>query len=329
MEQERIMDEISKRPEYEPSRLERAIRSGQFVVTSELGPPKCADAEYVRRKTDCLVGRVEAINVTDNQGANVRMCNWATALLILERGGEPVLQFTTRDRNRLAIQADLIGASAFGIKNAFVVSGDHITLGLHRTARQVSDVDPMHVLQMVKRMANPGVLDSGEELRNSPKQPIQPVRFFIGAAENPFSDPQEFRIMRLAKKIAAGADFVQTQCVFDIERFREFMADVRNKGLHEKIAILGGIVLARTVGALTFMKTRIPGIRIPDEIVQRMERAKEQKRSEEEGIAIAAELIQQCREIEGVRGVHLITLEREELAEPTLQKAGLLPRPDF
>ncbi|MFH1739983.1 MAG: methylenetetrahydrofolate reductase [bacterium] len=312
-----------------PSRLEQAVRAGHFVVTSELGPPKSVDPDYVRQKTDCLIGHVEAINVTDNQGANVRMCNWATALLIQERGGEPVLQYTTRDRNRLAIQSDLIGAAALGIKNAFVVSGDHITLGLHPMARQVSDVDPMHVLRMVKAMGDPGVLDSGEELRNSPKQPLRPARFFIGAAENPFADPKQFRIMRLAKKIEAGADFIQTQCIFDIERFREFMAEARDRGLHERSAILGGIVLARTVGALNFMKTRVPGISIPDEMVSRMERAKAEKRSEEEGIAIAAELIQQCREIEGVRGVHLITLEREELAEPTLQKAGLLPRPSF
>jgi len=314
-------------PVHIPSRLETAIRAGHFVVTSELGPPKSGDPDYVRRKADSLIGRVEAINVTDNPGANVRMCNWATALLILERGGEPVLQYTTRDRNRLAIQSDLIGAAALGIKNAFVVSGDHISLGEHRTARQVSDVDPMHVLQIVKRMGDPGVLDSGEELRNSPKEPIRPVRLFIGAAENPFADPKEFRQIRLAKKIEAGADFIQTQCVFDIDRFREFMLEVRNRGLHERTAILAGVVLARTVGALEFMATRVPGITIPEQFFSRMERAKAEKRSQEEGIAIAAELIQQCHEIEGVHGVHLITLEREELAEPTLQRAGLLPRP--
>lgn len=321
------MSDEQTAPVHTPSRLETAIQAGHFVVTSELGPPKSVDPDYVRRKADFLIGRVDAINVTDNQGAHVRMCTWATSLLILERGGEPVLQYTTRDRNRLAIQSDLIGAAALGIKNAFVVSGDHISLGDHPMARQVSDVDPMHVLRMVKRMGDPGILDSGEELRNSPKQPVRPARFFIGAAENPFADPKEFRQIRLAKKIEAGADFIQTQCIFDIERFRRFMEEVRNRGLHERAAILGGVVLARTVGALKFMATRVPGMTVPEKFISRMERAKAEKRSQEEGIAIAAELIQQCREIEGVHGVNLTTLEREELAEPTLEKAGLLPRP--
>lgn len=321
------MPDEQSAPVHTPGRLETALKAGHFVVISELEPPKSADPDYVRRKADCLVGRVEAINVTDNPGANVRMCNWATALLILERGGEPVLQYTTRDRNRLAIQSDLIGAAALGIKNASVVSGDHISLGEHRTARQVSDVDPMHVLQIVKKMGDPGILDSGEELRNNPKEPVRPVRFFLGAAENPFADPKEFRQIRLAKKIEAGADFIQTQCVFDMERFREFMAEVRNRGLHERAAILAGIALARTLGVLQFMATRVPGIAIPEMLISRMQRAEAQKRSHEEGIAIAAELIQQCRDIEGVRGIHLITFEREELAEPTLEKAGLLPRP--
>ncbi len=303
-------------------RLENTIRAGRFAIVSEITAPRAPDPERVRQKADHLIGCVDAINVTDNQGANVHMAPWAVSLLVLEQGGEPILTYTTRDRNRLALQSDFIGAAALGIKNIFVMSGDPIGTGRHAMASQVSDVDPAHVLQILRRMRNPGILDSGEELRDSTKEPVLPTRFFVGAAVNPLFDSVDQRHPRLTEKIDAGADFVQTQCLFDIGAFRDYMTEIRNLGLHERTAILAGILVPRSLKMLEFFAERVPGVVIPEPFFKRMQRAEDQNRAIEQGIDIAAELIRQCREIPGLRGIHLITAGREDLCRPVLERSG-------
>jgi len=303
------------------------IHTGRFVVISEITAPRAPDPEYVRQRADSLAGCVDAVNVTDNQGANVHLAPWAVSILVLERGGEPILAYTTRDRNRLAIQSDLIGASALGIKNAFVISGDPISYGRHQAAHAVCDIDPIDVLRIVKTMGKPGILDSGDELRNSPGESVHPARFFIGAAENPLVGSPVDALQRPPRKVEAGADFIQTQCLFDLETFKTFMVRARARGLHEQTAVIAGVLLPRSLKTLEFVSMHLPGVGVPRLFFERMQQAEDRNRALEEGIQIAVELIHQCREIGGVRGIHLITMGHEELCRPTLEKAGLLPRP--
>ncbi len=313
------------------SNLEKLLRAGHFVVTAEIGPPQSADPEVIRRKARLLRGVVDAANITDNQTAIVRMSSIASAVLALQEGVEPIIQMTCRDRNRLAMQSDLLGAYALGARNLLCLTGDHQSFGNHPTAKNVHDLDSIQLIRMVKDMRDEGRFQCGDEIKG-----VRP-RFFIGAAENPFGDPFDFRPYRLAKKIAAGVDFIQTQIILDIPRFREFMKRVVDMGLHEKVYILAGIGPLKSAGAARYMRDKVPGMRVRDEYVERMEAAvagipKEDKKArkeawEREGIRIAIEQIQELREIPGVAGVHIMAIEWEEAVRPIVEGAGLLPRP--
>lgn len=313
------------------SNLEKLLRAGHFVVTAEIGPPRSADPEVIRRKARLLKGVVDATNVTDNQTAIVRMSSIASGVLAMQEGVEPIVQMTCRDRNRLAMQSDLLGAYALGARNLLCLTGDHHSFGNHPTAKNVHDLDSIQFIRMVRDMRDKGRFQCGDEIKG-----VCPA-FFIGAAINPFADPFDFRPYRLAKKIAAGADFVQTQIILDIPRFREFMKRVVDMGLHEKVYILAGIGPLKSAGAARYMRDRVPGMRVRDEYVERMEAAvagipKEDKKArkeawEREGIRIAIEQIQELREIPGVAGVHIMAIEWEEAVRPIVEGAGLLPRP--
>lgn len=313
------------------SNLERVLAAGQFAVTGELGPPKSHDAGVIRHKAGLLSGCVDAVNITDNQTAIVRMSSIAAGSLLLQAGLEPVVQMTCRDRNRLSIQGDLLGAAALGVKNVLCLTGDHQSFGNHPTAKNVHDLDAVQLLGMVKAMRDESRFQCGEEI------PGGGPRFFIGAAANPFADPFEFRPYRLAKKAAAGADFVQTQLIYDIPRFREFMKRVVDMGLHEKVAILAGVGPLKSVGMAKYMRDQVPGMIVADEYIERMEAAvkgidKADKKARAEasrrtGIQICIEQIQQLKEIEGVAGVHIMAIEWEEAIRPIVEGAGLLPRP--
>ncbi len=315
------------------SNLEKLLRAGHFVVTAEIGPPQSADPEVIRRKARLLKGVVDAANITDNQTAIVRMSSIASAVLALQEGVEPIVQMTCRDRNRLAMQSDLLGAYALGARNLLCLTGDHQSFGNHPTAKNVHDLDSIQFIRMVKDMRDEGRFQCGEEIKG-----IRPA-FFIGAAENPFGDPFDFRPYRLMKKIAAGVDFIQTQIILDIPRFREFMKRVVDMGLHEKVYILAGIGPLKSAGAARYMRDKVPGMRVRDEYVERMEAAvagipKEDKKArkeawEREGIRIAIEQIQELREIPGVAGVHIMAIEWEEAVRPIVEGAGLLPRPQI
>ncbi len=313
------------------SNLERVLAAGHFAVTAELGPPKSHDAEVIRRKAELLKGCVDAVNITDNQTAIVRMSSIAASAILVREGLEPVMQMTCRDRNRLAMQSDLLGAAALGIRNVLCLSGDHQSFGNHPTAKNVYDMDSLQLIRMVKDMRDEGRFQCGEEIKGGGP------RFFIGAAANPFADPFDFRPLRLAKKVAAGADFIQTQLIYDIPRFKEFMKRVVDLGLHEKVAILAGVGPLKTSGMARYMRDQVPGMIVADEYIERMDAAvkgidQEDKKARAaawraEGIQICIEQIQQLREIEGVAGVHIMAIEWEEAVRPIVEGAGLLPRP--
>jgi len=313
------------------SNLERVLTKGYFAVTGELGPPKSQDAEVIRKKAALLKGVVDAVNLTDNQTAIVRMSSIAAGVLLVREGLEPIIQMTCRDRNRLAMQADLLGACALGIKNVLCLTGDHQSFGNHPFAKNVHDVDSLQLVQIVKGLRDEGKFQCGEEIKGGGP------RFFIGAAANPFGDPFEFRPYRLAKKAAAGADFIQTQLIYDIPRFREFMKRVVDLGLHEKVKILAGVGPLKSSGAAKYMRDQVPGMIVANEYVDRMEAAvanipKEDKKGRaaawrDAGIKLCIEQIQQIREIPGVAGIHIMAIEWEEAVKPLVEGAGLLPRP--
>ncbi len=313
------------------SNLEKVLRAGHFAVTAELGPPKNADSEVIRNKAKILAGNADAANITDNQTAIVRMSSIGAGTLAFQAGLEPVIQMTCRDRNRLAMQSDLLGAYALGLRNILCLTGDHQTFGNHPQAKNVHDLDSTQLVQMVVGLRDKNAFQCGEEIKGANP------RFFVGAAENPFGDPFDFRPYRLGKKAKAGADFIQTQLIYNVPRFREFMKRVVDLGVHKQVYILAGVGPLKTVGAAIYMRDKVPGMDVPDEIVQRMEAAGkgiEDKKAKaaaarEEGIKICVELIQQMREIEGVAGIHIMAIEWEEAVPIIMEKAGLLPRPVF
>jgi methylenetetrahydrofolate reductase (NADPH) len=314
------------------SRLERVLRAGHFAVTAELGPPQSADPEVIRKKARLLKDTCEAANITDNQTAIVRMSSVAAGSLALQEGLEPVMQMTCRDRNRLAMQSDILGAYALGIRNLLCLTGDHQSFGNHPTAKNVHDMDSMGLLMMVKGLRDQHCFQCGDEIKG-----VEP-RFFIGAAENPFADPFEWRPHRLAKKVKAGADFIQTQLIYNMERFSEFMEKVRQLGVHEQVYILAGIGPIKSPGMAKYMRNEVPGMDVPSGLIDRMEAAaagidKDDKKARgaawrKEGIQIAIELAQQARQIEGVAGVHIMAIEWEEAVRPIVEGAGLYPRPE-
>lgn len=311
--------------------LERLIRAGEFVVTGELGPPKGWLRGEIERKVALVSGVVDAVNITDNQTAVVRMSSIAAGRILIEHGIEPVVQMTCRDRNRLGMQSDLMGAAALGVRNVLCLSGDHQSFGNHPTAKNVFDLDSIQLVQMVARMRRDGVFQCGEEIAGGGPP------FWVGAAANPFGDPFEFRPLRLAKKVAAGANFIQTQIVYDIPRFRKFMEAVVEMGLHEKVAILAGVGPLKSSGMAKYMRDKVPGMIVSEYYIAEMERAvsgipKEDKPAraqawKQRGIELCIEQIREIREIPGVSGVHIMTVEWEAALRPVVEGAGLLPRP--
>ena len=302
------------------SNLEKILASGQFVVTGELGPPKGADVSVIERKASLLKGNVDAINVTDNQTAIVRMSSIAVSAILIRMGLEPNMQMVCRDRNRIAMQSDIFGAYALGIRNILCLSGDHQKFGNHPTAKNVFDLDSMQLLQTVKRMRDEHKVLGGDEIEGPPQM-------FIGAAANPFADPFEYRVIRLAKKVASGADFIQTQCIYDMGKFERFMQMVRERGLHKKVHILAGVTPLKSVGMAKYMKEKVAGMEVPDEIIARMKSAGKEK-AKEEGLNICLEQIQRLRQVEGVHGIHLMAIEWEDVVHTIVERAGLLPRPE-
>lgn len=301
------------------SNLEKILKAEHFAFTGELGPPRGANAEEVIKKAAHLKGNVDAVNITDNQTAVVRMSSWAACILLIQQGLEPNFQMVCRDRNRLAMQADILGAYAHGIRNMLCLSGDHQKFGDHPQAKGVFDIDSMQLISMVKRMRDDGQFLSGAELDEAPK-------IFIGAAANPFADPFEWRVHRLAKKINAGVDFIQTQCIYNMEKFREWVKQANDMGLTEKVYILAGVTPMKSVGMAKYMKNKVPGMDVPDETIERLQGAAKGKVAEE-GIKMACEQIEEFKEMKGVAGVHLMAIEWEHKVPEIAERAGVLPRP--
>ena len=305
------------------SRLEKIFAEGHFAVTGELGPPKSVDPELVMQKAEYLKGCVDAVNITDNQTAIVRMSSIATAILVKQAGLEPIIQITCRDRNRIAMQSDLLGAAAHGISNVLALTGDHQSFGNHPSAKNVFDIDSIQLTQMLKDMRDEKKFDCGDEIKSSKKATPKEPRMFIGAAANPFADPLDFRVVRLAKKVAAGVDFIQTQCIYDMDRFKQWIEQVRNAGLHKKVKIMAGLTPLKSAGMAKYMRDNVSGMSVPNWCIERMSNAADPA---EEGIKICLEQIDQVRQIEGVAGVHIMAIEWEKRMPEIVERAGLLPR---
>ncbi len=304
------------------SRLERVLAGGHFAVTAEIGPPKSASAKGIRKHASVLKDYCDGLNLTDNQTAIVRLSSIAAAVHVLDEGGEPVIQMTCRDRNRIAMQSDILGAYSLGIRNILCLSGDHQSFGNHPTSKNVYDLDSVQLVRMVKEMRDEKKFLSGDTMKTEP-------RMFVGAAANPFGDPFEFRVVRLAKKVEAGADFIQTQAIFDVEKFARWMEMVRDRGLHKQVYILGGVIPVKSEKALQYMQT-VPGMAIPDELIKRMSAVKGKEAKQEEGVKICVEIIEQLKQVEGVCGVHIMAVMWERIVPEIVQGAGLFPRPrDF
>ncbi|MBO8137529.1 MAG: methylenetetrahydrofolate reductase [Desulfotomaculum sp.] len=296
------------------SNLEKVLSQGKFAVTAEIGPPKNASPEKLVQDAKILKGWVDAVNITDNQTAVVRLSSIAAGVHLAQNGVEPVVQMTCRDRNRIAMQSDLLGAYSLGIRNLLCLSGDHQKFGNHPQAKNVYDIDSIQLIDMVRGMRDDRKFLCGEEIKE------HHPRYFIGAVANPFADPFEFRVLRLEKKINAGADFIQTQSIFDINRFEKFMEMVRRRGLHKKVYIIAGVTPLKSARAARFIQKRVAGMIVPDQLIERMEKAGDQKA---EGIKIAVEQIQHIKTIEGVAGVHIMAINWESVVPQIVEMAGL------
>ena len=303
-----------------PSKLEKILAAGHLAVTSECGPPRGSDPEVIIKKAEMIKDHVDAINITDNQTSVTRMCSLAACIRLKLMGLEPVLQMVTRDRNRIALQSDILGAASFDINNILCLSGDHQSFGDCAQGQNVHDIDSIQLVQTVRHMRDEGKFLGGDDIN-------RPQKMFVGAAANPFADPFEIRVPRLAKKVAAGVEFIQTQCIYNLDKFEQWMKMVCDRGLHEKVNILAGMTPMKTAGMAKYMKNRVPGMDVPDEVVKRLADTPKEKQSEE-GIKICIEAIQRLKEIEGVRGFHVMAIEWEEKVPEIVEKAGLYPRPE-
>jgi methylenetetrahydrofolate reductase (NADPH) len=302
-----------------PSKLEKILDAGHFAVTSECGPPRGSDATSITKKAEMIKDYVDAINITDNQTSVTRLCSLASCIHIKLMGLEPILQMVVRDRNRIALQSDILGAASFDIYNILCLSGDHQQFGDNPQGQNVFDIDSMQLIQTVHHMRDEGKFLGGDDIN-------RPPRMFIGAAANPFADPFEIRVPRLAKKVAAGAEFIQTQCIYNLDKFEQWMKGVVDRGLHEKVAILAGVTPFKSAGMAKYMKNRVPGMDVPDEVVKRMSGVPKEKQPEE-GITICVETIERLKEVDGVRGFHIMAIEWEEKVPEIAERGGLYPRP--
>jgi len=301
------------------SNLERVLEAGHFAVTAECGPPRGADPDKVLKKAELVKGNVDACNVTDNQTSVVRMSSMAGCLLVKQSGTEPLLQMVVRDRNRIALQSDLLGASALGVRNLLCLSGDHQKFGDDPQAKNVFDIDSIQLIHLVKTMRDEGVFPSGEKLDGVPK-------FYIGCAINPFADPFEIRVPRFKLKADAGADFVQTQCIYNMDKFKRFMEETKKQGVQERVKILAGVTPLKSAGMAKFMHRMVAGIEIPEEVIKRIADEPKEKQAAK-GIEVCIEQIQEVKEMEGIAGVHVMAIEWEEKLNEIVGGAGLLPRP--
>ncbi len=301
------------------SNLKSILANNNFAVTAECGPPKGADPGVIRKKGAVLKDHVDSVNVTDNQTGAVRLSSMAACAILKQEGLDPVLQMVTRDRNRIALQSDVLGASSLGIRNILCLSGDHQSFGNQKEAKGVFDLDSIQFVQAVRRMRDEGRIIGGEQLSDPP-------RLFIGAVANPFADPFDYRVVRLAKKVAAGAEFIQTQCIYNLKRFAEWMRQVRERGLDKKVFILGGVMPLKSVRMAEYMSRQVAGMDVPDGIINRM-RGVDPKDQRREGIRIAVETVGALKEMEGVHGVHIMAIEWEDVVPQIVEEAGLYPRP--
>ena len=304
-----------------PSKLEKILTAGHLAVTSECGPPRGSDPADITTKAEMIRDYVDAINITDNQTSVTRLCSLASCIHLKMMGVEPTLQMVVRDRNQIALQSDILGAASFDIHNILCLSGDHQQFGDCPKGQNVFDLDSMQLIQTVRLMRDEGKFLGGDDIK-------RPPRMFVGAAANPFADPFEIRVPRLAKKIAAGVEFIQTQCIYNLDKFELWMKLARDRGLHEKVYILAGVTPFKSAGMAKYMKNRVPGMDVPDEVVKRMSGVPKEKQPEE-GINICVESIQRLKEVEGVRGFHIMAIEWEEKVPEIVERTGLYPRPDI
>lgn len=295
-------------------RLERVLRRGEFAVTAEINPPDSADPDEIEHRIKPFEGWVDAINATDGSGAHCHMSSIAVSALLIRMGYSPVTQIACRDHNRIAIQGNVLGAAALGVANLLCLTGDGVQAGDHPDAKPVFDLDSIALLQTIRMMRDEGRFLSGRKITGPP-----PV--FIGAAENPFAPPYDFRPVRLAKKVAAGAQFIQTQYCYDVPLMARFMARVRDLGLHERCFILAGCGPLASARAAKWIRANVPGVHIPDAVIARLEGAKNQR---EEGKRICVEIIQQLREMPGIAGVHLMAYKQEESIAEIVHASGVL-----
>ncbi len=302
-----------------PSKLEKILTLGHLAVTSECGPPRGSDPDVITRKADMIKNHVDAINITDNQTSVTRMCSLAACIHIKLMGLEPILQMVTRDRNRIGLQSDILGAASFDIHNILCLTGDHQSFGDCAAGQNVHDLDSIQLIQTVRHMRDEHKLLGGDEIE-------RPPRMFVGAAANPFADPFEIRVPRLAKKIAAGVEFIQTQCIYNLDKFEQWLRLAGDKGLLDKVCILAGVTPFKSAGMARYMKNRVPGMEVPDEVVKRMADTPKEKQADE-GIAICVESIQRLKQVKGVAGFHVMAIEWEEKVPEIVERAGLYPRP--
>ena len=301
------------------SNLKKVLTNNNFAVTAECGPPKGADPGIIQKKGDILKDYTDSVNVTDNQTGVVRLSSMAACAILRQEGLDPVLQMVTRDRNRIALQSDILGASALGIRNILCLSGDHQSFGNQQQAKGVFDIDSIQLIQTVRRMRDAGQIIGGEALS-------EPPQLFIGAVANPFADPFNYRVIRLGKKVAAGAEFIQTQCIYNLKRFKEWIEQVRERGLDKKVYILGGVTPLKSARMAEYMSKQVAGMDVPDDIIDRM-KGVEPKEQRREGIKIAVETIMALKYMEGVHGVHIMAIEWEDIVPQIVEEAGLYPRP--
>jgi len=299
------------------SNLEKILSEGRFVVTAEIGPPKGADANMIRDKVKLLRGSADAFNITDNQTAVVRLSSLAGSVILLQMNMEPIMQITCRDRNRIGLQSDVLGAAALGIRNMLCLTGDHQSFGNHPAAKGVFDVDSIQLLQIIKNMRDEGVFQSGDLLLSG-RPPA-----FLGASANPYADPFEYQVDRLRKKIDAGAEFIQTQSVYNLEKFSKWMDDVRSQGLDKRVHILAGVTPLKSVKMTERMKFHVPGTDVPDVVYQRMKHASDPAK---EGYRIAFETIRELKNLPGIHGVHITALFWEEIIPVLVKDAALISR---